>query len=350
MPDVIDIQIIDNCFFTMKRILILSAIVVLCFCHAQGGGMTVMFYNVENLFDIYDNPNTDDDEFTPEGEKRWTENRYWNKLNNICKVIVSIEEMESPAIVGLCEVESDTVLYDLTKRTALKNLGYDYIVTHSSDSRGINVAFLYKSVFFKMIYNETLHVSLLPHSENTTRDILHVSGRIESGDTLDCYVCHWPSRIGGIEQTEVLRSEAAKVLSRSVAQVLAKREDANILIMGDLNEGPDEDAVRKALKAVPWYRGLNANDKTLVTLMDDVVGGSYRYEGIWNKYDQFIASASMINGSGFVLIDKIGIGDADFLLEADSKYGGMKPRRTYNGYRYQDAFSDHLPVYIHLSY
>ncbi len=334
----------------MKRILILSFIFVLFYCHAWSGGMTVMFYNVENLFDINDNPDADDDEFTPDGAKRWTESRYWDKLNNISKVIASIDEMESPAIIGLCEVENDTVLNDLTRRTALKNVGYDYVMTRCPDKRGINVAFMYKRVFFRMIDNESLNVSLQPYSENTTRDILHVSGLIASGDTLDCYVCHWPSRIGGVEQTEVLRSRAAIVLKKSVEQVFGKRRNANILIMGDLNEGPDEKAVRKTVQAVTWYKGLNSKDNTLVTLMDDVAGGSYRYEGIWDKYDQFITSAGMLNGSGFIHIDKIGIGDAEFLLEADTKYGGMKPYRTYNGYRYQGAFSDHLPIYLHLSY
>ena len=33
---------------------------------------TIAFYNVENLFDTSDDPNTLDDDFTPNGKKKWT--------------------------------------------------------------------------------------------------------------------------------------------------------------------------------------------------------------------------------------------------------------------------------------
>ena len=312
--------------------------------------VNVMFYNSENLFDTSDNPDKDDDEFTPEGARRWTNKRYWSKLTNLSRVVTATDEDNSPEIVGLCEVENDTVLYDLTRRSVLKNVGYDYVITDSPDARGINVALLYKKDYFRLISSESLRVNLWPVGGGTTRDVLHVTGRIQTGDTLDIYVCHWPSRIGGVEESEPRRMAAAEVVMGSVRNVCQERTKPYVIIMGDLNEGSGDRAVRETLNAHSWRDREILPDSALVAVMDGIESGSYRYEGEWDTYDQFVVSASFLNGRGCTEICDRRICGYSFLLTDDEKYGGKKPLRTYNGYRYQNGFSDHLPIVLDLCY
>lgn len=345
------VEIDNNHYFKyMKKHLISAAMMLLSIGIHSQNIMNVMSYNAENLFDTVDNPEKNDDEFTPAGDRRWTQKRYWSKLSNLSRVIVAMDEDNAPELVGLCEVENDSVMYDLTRRSSLKNIGYDYEITHSPDERGINVALLYKKTFFRKTGSEELHVDLGEVGGGCTRNVLHVTGRIQNGDTLDVYVCHWPSRIGGEEESEPRRKAAAAVVRASVDSVFAMREKPYVIIMGDLNEGPDDPAVRETLCAHPFEEGKELSDRTLVTVVDNIEPGSYRYEGEWDTYDQFVVSASFLNERGCTLISGVRVGDFDFLLTEDNKYGKEKPLRTYNGYRYQNGFSDHLPVALDLSF
>ncbi|MGX8689752.1 MAG: endonuclease [Bacteroidaceae bacterium] len=306
--------------------------------------MTIIFFNAENLFDTEDDPRKDDDAFTPDGDYRWTRSRYWDKLDAVSKVIVAADEDAAPALVGLSEVENETVLTDLTARSALKEAGYKFVMTDSPDNRGIDVALLYRRNYFKLISHESLRVNLRPYGGGATRDILHVTGVIESFDTLDVYVCHWPSRYNGTEQTEPYRMCAAKTVRESVDSVFSMRRKPYVVIMGDLNEGPDDPAVREGLKAHPFASGSMREDRELVSVMDPLAEGSYKYQGTWDKYDQFIVSASLLNGLGCTEMKGAEIMRLPFILTDDNTYGGEKPLRTFNGRRYQGGYSDHLPV------
>lgn len=306
--------------------------------------MTIIFFNAENLFDTEDDPRKDDDAFTPDGDYRWTRSRYWDKLDAVSKVIVAADEDAAPALVGLSEVENETVLTDLTARSALKEAGYKFVMTDSPDNRGIDVALLYRRNYFKLISHESLRVNLRPYGGGATRDILHVTGVIETFDTLDVYVCHWPSRYNGTEQTEPYRMCAAKIVRESVDSVFSMRRKPYVVIMGDLNEGPDDPAVREGLKAHPFASGSMREDRELVSVMDPLAEGSYKYQGTWDKYDQFIVSASLLNGLGCTEMKGAEIMRLPFILTDDNTYGGEKPLRTFNGRRYQGGYSDHLPV------
>lgn len=312
--------------------------------------MTVMFYNTENLFDPSDDPDKDDDDFTPQGDYHWTVGRYFDKLDAVAKVIVSADDDLCPALVGLCEVENDKVLTDLTGRSALRQAGYRYVMTNSPDRRGIDVALLYRRTDFQLLSYCSIRVDLNGKGSKPTRDVLHVTGRIASGDTLDVYVCHWPSRIGGENETEPLRLKAAESVRTSVDSVMSRRRKPYVIIMGDLNEGPGGQAVVSGLGAKPFEQGYDLSDKNLITVMDAVADGSYRYDGYWDCYDQFILSASLVNGLGCTLFESARVMKESFLLEEDNKFGGMKPLRTYNGRRYQGGFSDHMPILLKLSY
>ena len=312
--------------------------------------MTVMFCNAENLFDPEDDPLKDDDAYTPDGDYRWTRSRYWDKLDAISKVIVAADEEQAPALVGLSEVENETALTDLTARAALREVGYRFVMTDSPDRRGIDVALLYRRNYFKLIGQESLRVNLKPYGGSATRDILHVTGMLENLDTLDVYVCHWPSRYNGTEQTEPFRMCAARVVRASVDSLFKVRRKPYVIIMGDFNEGPDDPAVRDGLKTHSYASGRNLEDRELVTVMDPMDDGSYKYQGVWDKYDQFIVSASLLNGLGCTEMTDADILRLPFLLSDDDAYGGVKPFRTYNGRRYQGGYSDHLPVKIRIGF
>ena len=309
-----------------------------------------MFCNTENLFDPEDDPLKDDDAYTPDGDYHWTRSRYWNKLDAISKVVVAADEEQAPALVGLSEVENATVMTDLTSRSALREVGYRYVMTDSPDRRGIDVALMYRNSFFHLLGYESLRVNLRPYGGGATRDILHVTGVLENLDTLDVYVCHWPSRYGGVEETEQLRMCAAGVVRASVDSLFRVRRKPYVIIMGDLNDGPDDAAVRKGLGAHPFASGVNLDDRQLLTVMDAMDDGSYKYQGEWDKYDQFVVSASLVNGLGCTEMLGAEIMRPAFLLTDDDSYGGVKPFRTFNGRRYQGGYSDHLPVKMGIGY
>lgn len=333
-----------------KQFLIILFYSFISSCAIAQEKLTVVFYNVENLFDTVDDPLTNDDEFTPNGDRHWNNTKYWNKLEHISKTLVAIDEDNAPELIGLCEVENSTTIKDLTERSPLRHIDYKYIITQSDDKRGIDVALLYKQQYFKVIHSEELKVDISQINGNTTRNILHVNGRIISGDTVDIYVCHWPSRLGGVKETNPLREKAAKVLKSSINQITDIRRKPYIIVMGDLNDNAESSAIRDVLQAKPLADSYNLKDHQLVTLLDDCSNGSYRYNGEWETYDHFIVSGSFTNGLGCLSATDAQICSFDFLLEEDDKFGGVKPFRTFYGYRYQNGYSDHLPISFEIEY
>ena len=335
----------------MRRILLFLIVCIQLFSYAGAqNSMTVMFWNTENLFDVYDDPGKNDEDFTPDGDYRWTIRRYRSKLDAVARVVAAADEESAPAIVGLCEVENDSVLKDITERSPLRSIGYRYVMTDSPDQRGIDVALMYRRSYFRLIESKSLKVNLRPYGGSATRDILHVMGLIESGDTLDVFVCHWPSRRGGTDESEPMRLVAAGVVRNAVDSIFTVRRKPYVIIMGDLNEGCDDPAVRDGLKAEQRSKGAQLPDRELVTLMDGQPHGSYKYQGEWECYDQFVVSASLLNGLGCTEVIDASVFTPDFMLADDDNYGGQKPLRTYNGRRYQNGYSDHLPILLRLSY
>lgn len=312
-----------------------------------------MFYNVENLYDTKDNPETNDDDLTPEGNLHWSDYRYWKKLHDISKVIISVGEGYPPALVGLCEIENDSVLFDLTKRAALQRHKYEYVNTKSKDHRGSNVALLYQRDQIKIISRKSYTPHFKDAPDRTTRDILHVTGRVVSGDVLDIFVCHFPSRSEGIKKTRPYRIECARLLKQKTDSLLRIRKKANIIIMGDFNDYPVDISVKETLNAKsledPIVKGSLYNmfyHKSLAKTKDI---GTYKYRGKWSYIDQFIVSGGLLSPLSNIAIKEkeACIYSADFLLEEDNeKYGGVKPFRTYSGWKYLGGYSDHLPIYM----
>ena len=292
----------------------------------------ILFWNTENLFDCKDDPKKNDNEFLPDATRRWTYFRYRDKLKNLAKAIIASGNEYVPDLVGLCEVENDSCLYDLTRRSPLKEAGYRYVMTDSPDQRGIDVALLYQRGSFKLLQHQSIRIPSKQQKKAPTRDILHVVGKVVSGDTLDVMVVHYPSRRGGKAKSEPYRLLVAEILKHAVDSVMQVRQNPNVVIMGDFNDGPSSPVMKKL-----------CSDGRLVNLMQGKKEGTYRYRGAWEILDQFLVSENVRTKNAEVL-------QHPFLLEEDEKYGGNKPFRTYNGMRYQGGFSDHLPIILDLQF
>ena len=313
----------------------------LCFpitLHSQES-FRVMFWNVENLFDTKDDPRKNDNEFLPDAIRHWNYFRYRNKLKNLAKGIIASGNEYVPDLVGLCEVENDSCLYDLTCRSPLREADYRYVMTDSPDQRGIDVALLYQRGSFKLLQHQSVRIPHKRLKKGPTRDILHVVGKVVSGDTLDVFVCHMPSRSGGQGKSEPYRLMTAGILKRTVDSVMQIRRKPHVVVMGDFNDYPTDKSMKKL-----------SSDGHLRNLMKDKKGGTYRYRGEWGILDQFLVSESLLKKKESIRTSSkhAQILRHDFLLEEDEKYGGNKPFRTYNGMKYLGGFSDHLPVVLDL--
>lgn len=312
----------------------------------------IIFYNVENLFDTENDSIKDDDEFTPEGPKNWSNYRFYDKLNNTYRVILSIGEWNPPAVVGLCEIENRFVLNQLVYQTPLKRFDYKIVHFESPDKRGIDVALLYRNDKFKPSYSETIQIDFPFDSDSKTRDILYVKGVLFEIDTVHFFVNHWPSRWGGYLETKPKREFVASQLKIKVDSLFSLNLNPNIVIMGDFNDEPWDESIKNVLEATLDITGIR--DKELLNLMaryeKDWLVGTNKYKEDWSVIDQFIVSGNLISEQNGiqVSVEGVRIHNLDFLLEEDKTNGGNKPFRTYVGYKYNGGFSDHLPVYIDL--
>lgn len=275
----------------------------------------------------------------PDSPRHWTRTKYWQKLNRIGQAIIACGEDSSgwslPDIVGLCEVENDSVLFDLTRRSLLRKARYEYVMTSSNDARGIDVALLYSPFSFRLIKADTLRVKPMKNMR-PTRDILHVEGEIENGDTLHVFLLHAPSRMGGELYSRPFRKHVMERLCNAIDSLRRTYIEPKLLVMGDFNDYADSPSL------------LLAYEHGLFNVSAGVQGrngakGTYRYHGEWGSLDQMLISDNLRSW-----VAGCRINDAPFLLEEDTKYGGVKPRRNYNGMRFNNGFSDHLPLVLRL--
>ena len=313
----------------------------------------VASYNVENLFDCRHDTLHDDYEFLPDATRHWTYSKYKKKLDNLARVITALGGWTPPALVALCEVENDSVLTDLTRYSALRNHDYRYVLTHSDDLRGIDVALLYQRALFKPIHHQSLRVDKPRKNDRPTRDILYVSGLLLNGDTLDVLVGHFPSRRGGAKQSAPYREKAALCIKAVADSLFRIRKRAQILVMGDFNDYPHSRLVRETLQAeLPPLSPTLPDERKLYHLLarqsaEEKHTGSYKYQGAWQWLDHILVSGSLLlqNAPLHTSEQRAGVFAPPFLLTEDPKYGGMQPFRTYYGMKYQGGYSDHLPVY-----
>ena len=285
--------------------------------------LTIISYNVENLFDCQHDSLKNDSSFLPDGMHHWSYRRYYAKLDRIAQVVVNISGWTPVPLVGLCEVENAHCLHDLCYR--LKRFNYRYVHYESPDERGVDVALLYDSTQVKILNSKPLLVNL---QGDKTRDILYACCLVNKRDTIHAMVCHLPSQLGGSAATQWKRNMAKQVIQLQIDSIFALHPAANIVVMGDMNSEPMDD-----------LSGMSNATKDLAKEGK----GTHKYRGIWSCLDQFYVSSHLLEKSS------VSIFSPEWLLEEDTKYLDYQPKRTYVGYRYHDGYSDHLPIVLHVS-
>lgn len=303
----------------------------------------VVFWNLENFFDPFDDSLKLDDEFTPAGDKHWTWKKFLVKRNLIAKALLSMHDSygDWPLAVGFAEVENRMVLRQLTEQTPLAKLGYGVVHRESPDSRGIDVGFIYREEFLTVVEVEALGVQT--GRDRPTRDILHVScvlhlpGRLSDtehfSDTVHFFINHWPSRFGGEEYSRPFRQAASDTLRRAVASLAdrAPGELPAVIVTGDFNDTPDSEPV------VSLQEGAGLLNPALP--LHGRGEGTLKYNGRWELIDLFLVSPVLKDA-------RMEAYSHPLLLEEDGKFLGYKPFRTYYGPRWNGGASDHLPIVL----
>ena len=289
---------------------------------------TLVELNCENLFDCRDDTLKEDEEFLPDGPRHWTPSRYWRKLNNIGQELLSCSN-RLPDLVALVEVENDTVMRDLTRRSLLRNAGYHYLMTSSPDKRGLDVALMWQPTAFQPVCYDTFNVPIVK-GMRPTRDILYVQGKTTDDDTLHIFVVHTPSRYGGERETRPFRRQVAQTMM----PLLEPIRNGKVIVVGDFNDYADSPAMK-------LYYGQGLVNVTAQARGGNGAKGTYRFQGEWRSIDHVLLSPAMAEK-----LDTAYINDMEFLLEAEPRYGGKRPKRTFQGLSYRPAFSDHLPLVV----
>jgi hypothetical protein len=311
----------------------------------------IAFYNLENFYDTVNNPVVNDDDFTPSGIKKYTKDIYLDKVNKLATVISQIGTEVSPsgpAILGVAEIENDTVLNDLVRHPLLSYRHYRIIHYDSKDARGIDVGFLYDPKLFVPEKAEKLFVQLPGNSKEAfyTRDILYVKGSL-AGETIHAYVNHWPSRRGGEERSTPAREAAALVCKKHINNILQKEPNAKIIVMGDLNDDPDSPSITEALHARPTIYETKTGElfNPWASLYAKGIGTLANRDS-WGLFDQIIISYAWLNQNQpglFYYQQKIF--NQNYMKENTGRYKGY-PMRTWDGNIYRGGYSDHFPTYI----
>ena len=297
---------------------------------ARSEAQRIMWWNVENLFDCRHDTLRQDQDFLPDGSYRWTWGRYWHKLDDISRTVAAASSDDAwPMLIGLCEVENDSVLRDLTRRSPLRRARYSYIHHESPDQRGIDVALLYDSTRFSRLGDEAIRIPSVENGFRPTRDILHVWGTCPTlPDTLHIVAVHLPSRAGGGRKSEAHRRLAAATLCR----LLDELDGKSVLLMGDFNAEPGDKI----------FREINLRTTSLVPQSGKELRkprGTYYFRKLWGYLDHIMVSPRLLP----LVEQSVTIGEFSFLLTESGT-----PFRTFQGPIYKGGISDHLPIWVDL--
>lgn len=309
--------------------------------------LSFVFYNVENLYDLIDDPQTNDEEYLPSGKKKWNEEKYRKKLADLSSVLVELGGDELPEIIGLCEVENRQVVQDLVDEPALQKGNYRVIHHHDRDRRGIDLALVYRPDEFT-VESERLVPVRSAGKNSLMRGILSVKGRSNNGETFHIFVNHWPSRENDDSSRKEARKEMAVALRRLASPFTGQGSLTHVVIMGDMNDEPDDESLNQVLGA--GRQGENS-PAGLVNLMYPSMEhnhGSYKFRGDWKMLDNLIVSESLLDEEGYRVENNRGYVFSAPWMEFINRSGEVSPDRTYAGDRYTGGPSDHFPVYFRL--
>lgn len=340
----------------MKKVLLSAIILIGCFSFGLAQKSTyhpaiIAFYNLENFYDTVNNPVVDDEEFLPNSERHYNTRIFLDKVSRLASVVSQIGTDVNPdglALLGVAEIENDTVLTALISHKDLKGRNLKFVHYNSPDVRGIDVALFYNPKYFTPLYSKPLFVKLPGGSKDSyfTRDVLYVKGILD-GDTIHVMVNHWPSRSGGEERSIPARAAAAGVDKRIVDSLMAINPKTKIVIMGDLNDDPVSPSLTKTLGAKGNISDVK--EKQLYNPWVDFYKrgiGTIAYQDAWGLFDQVLVSQAWLNKeqAGYFFY-KANIFNREFLVQQTGKYKGY-PKRTWDGTTYNYGYSDHFPVFI----
>ena len=307
------------------------------------------FWNVENLYDTLNDVWKNDEDFTPYGVNAWTGKRYWTKIDRLAEVISQMATDVTPdglAIIGLCEIENKSVVKDIINSPRLKKRNYQFVHIEGPDARGVDPSFIYNPLYFKLKNAVSYPVKLVTDSSHKTRDILVVSG-LFNGEPLSILVNHWPSRRGGEMLSRPNRNAAAKIAKRIADSITNANASAKIIIMGDLNDDPVNDCVKKVIGTYDDI--LKAEDNLYFNPMEKPYmdgTGTLAWQDSWNLFDQILLNKNWIPKKYETWqYYNVRIFNKAYLK---SDFGNFKgyPFRTYSGGAYTAGYSDHFPVFI----
>ena len=297
---------------------------------------TIAFYNLENLFDPLDAGHTLDTNFTPKGRYRWNRGKYQRKIDNLGRVISEIgpkHAQNPPVMLGVCEVENETCLEDLINCDALRKYRYGFVHFESNDRRGLDTALLYRTEHFSPFNSEAFSIEVESHQGiEPTRDILYVEGDL-FGERIHVLINHWPSRVEGSRSTRNKRRRLARQLGKVVDSIYQKDPNSNILIVGDFNDQPDDYSLRKDF----------AHDFFNTCQQAGFGPGTVRFKKKWIVFDQILLDRNLLNNAHLKYL-AAGVYSPSYLIENRGRHKGS-PKRSFRGIRFQNGYSDHLPVY-----
>jgi len=337
----------------MKKLFITIVILfvpALVTCQSQTDTVYIAFWNLENLFDISNNPEINDEDFLPEGEMQWTDDRLDKKMFNLSRIIRMMNNGKGPDILGVCEVENQAVLDSMLTKF-LPDLHYKTAYLESPDNRGIDNGLIFKAEKFKLlnVQADTVYLS----DGWPTRLIFGANLLSNENKKITVFVNHWPSRSGGQLESEANRVTAAQTLRNSVDRIFQTDSIANIFIIGDFNDDPVDVSVLETLVAHPVkcdslnldYEIESGNELYNLSYEAYEKGeGSYKYRDTWNMLDQIIVSESIVIGNDFNYIcNSFQVFKPELIVTRSGQYEGT-PFPTYGGRRYLGGYSDHFPV------
>ena len=323
-----------------------------------GGEIAVLSYNVENLFDDRD----DGREYPEYSGEKWSEASYRRKLMAVARALKAVSSRGAD-ILCLQEIESEVALRDLRDRH-LKNLGYRYLVFVPQAGAATSVACLSRLPVLRSRAHEVGSFDGVP-----LRRILEIQVE-HQGSVLYLFNNHWKSKSGGVERTAAARRQAARVLANRVRAILESFPEADILVVGDLNENLEEFEAAGgsyATATVPYRPGEAGShdglpDALFITSVPQQAGvrqgrvvlydpwyeiapeqrGSSVYQGRWQTPDRILLSAGLFDREGFFCTPgDFAVVKKRFLTDPQSGF----PRRWRPGGAGAAAgISDHLPL------
>lgn len=352
----------------MKRSFIVAALLLLMSLSASAQktqqNYVIGFYNLENLFDTYDDPVKNDSEFLPEGKNKWTQAKYEKKLHNMAKVIRSMADNNKRwhTILGISEIENRLVIEDLVSQPEIADANYQIVHYDSPDRRGVDVALLYKPDQFTYLdsesipfdFNSDIDFSDTDTSYFKTRDILMVHGLI-AGEHFAFYVAHLPSRIGG--KGGNLRSRGAEIIYNHSREMEEKYPGIKIVAMGDMNDNPTDDSMAKYLHGQERLENVTPTEFYSPYISMLKAGyGSLCYQGVWSIYDLELVNYNLAHApDGGLKIQPVTknhgkeyygvVFKRPWMTTQKGQYKGY-PFRTFSNGAFVGGYSDHYPTYI----